>query len=52
MEGENYHGAPVYAAILDFLFYRGISDATVTRGVAGFGADHQLHTRSYRSLQI
>ena len=44
MEGESYHGAPVYAAILDFLFYRGISDATVTRGIAGFGADHQLHT--------
>jgi PII-like signaling protein len=44
MEGESYHGAPVYAAILDFLFYRGISDATVTRGIAGFGADHKLHT--------
>ena len=44
MEGESYHGAPVYAAILDFLFYRGISDATVTGGIAGFGADHKLHT--------
>ena len=44
MEGEQYHGAPVYAAILDLLFYRGISDATVTRGIAGFGADHKLHT--------
>lgn len=37
MEGEKYHGAPVYTAILDYLFYRGISDATVTRGIAGFG---------------
>ena len=44
MEGEQYHGTPVYAAILELLFYRGISDATVTRGVAGFGADHKLHT--------
>lgn len=44
MEGESYHGAPVYSAILDFLFYRGISDATVTRGIAGFGTDHKLHT--------
>ena len=44
MEGEQYHGAAVYAAVLDFLFYRGISDATVTRGIAGFGADHKLHT--------
>jgi PII-like signaling protein len=44
MEGESYHGAPVYSAILDFLFYRGISDATVIRGIAGFGADHKLYT--------
>ncbi|MDT8067352.1 MAG: DUF190 domain-containing protein [Terriglobia bacterium] len=44
MEGESYHGAPVYSAILDFLFYRGISGATVTRGIAGFGTDHKLHT--------
>jgi PII-like signaling protein len=44
MEGEQYHGAPVYSAILEFLFYRGISDATVTRGIAGFGTDHKLYT--------
>jgi len=44
MEGESYHGSPVYTAILDFLFFRGISDATVSRGIAGFGADHKLHT--------
>jgi PII-like signaling protein len=34
----------MYAAILDFLFYRGISGATVSRGIAGFGADHHMHT--------
>lgn len=44
IEGDQYHGSPVYTAILDFLFYKGISDATVTRGIAGFGADHKLHT--------
>ncbi len=44
MEGEHYHGAPLYSAILEYLFYRGISDATVSRGIAGFGADHKLHT--------
>ena len=44
MEGEKYHGAPVYTAVLEYLFYRGIADATVTRGVAGFGADHKMHT--------
>jgi|ERR1700683_600421 len=39
-----YHGESLYAAILDFLFYRKIAGATVTRGVAGFGADHHMHT--------
>jgi PII-like signaling protein len=44
MEGEQYHGVPVYSAILEYLFYRGISDATVIRGLAGFGAEHKLQT--------
>src|SRR5579862_8933358 len=39
-----YHGESLYAAILDFLFYRKIAGATVIRGVAGFGADHHMHT--------
>jgi PII-like signaling protein len=43
-EDQQYHGNSVYAAILDFLFYRGVSGATITRGIAGFGADHHLHT--------
>jgi PII-like signaling protein len=44
IEGQTYHGSASYAAILDYLFFRGISDATVTRGIAGFGMDHKLHT--------
>jgi len=43
-EDHKYHGQSVYSAILDFLFYHGISGASVVRGVAGFGADHHLHT--------
>jgi PII-like signaling protein len=43
-EDQQYHGHSVYAAILDFLFYRGVSGATIMRGIAGFGADHHLHT--------
>jgi len=43
-EDQQYHGSAAYAAILDFLFFRGVSGATVTRGIAGFGADHHLHT--------
>ena len=43
-EDHKYHGQSVYSAILDFLFYRGVSGASVVRGFAGFGADHHLHT--------
>jgi PII-like signaling protein len=43
-EDQQYHGNALYAAILDFLFFRGIAGATVIRGIAGFGADHHLHT--------
>lgn len=45
-EGSTHRGAPAYSTILDFLFYRGVSGATVLKGVAGFGADHHLHTSS------
>ena len=43
IEGQTHHGMACYAAVLDYLFFRGISDATVTRGVAGFGTDHKMH---------
>jgi PII-like signaling protein len=43
-EDHKYHGQSVYSAILNFLFYHGISGASVTRGIAGFGADHHLRT--------
>lgn len=46
-EGATYGGSPCQAAILDFLFYRGVSGATVLRGVAGFGADRHLHSSSF-----
>lgn len=43
-ETHKYRGQSVYSAILDFLFYRGVSGANVVRGIAGFGADHHMHT--------
>jgi len=49
-EDHQYHGQSLYAAILDFLFYRGISGASVVRGIAGFGADHHLHTTRIERL--
>ena len=49
-EGATHHGIPTYSSILDFLFYRGVSGATVLKGIAGFGADHHIHTS--RSVEI
>jgi PII-like signaling protein len=43
-DGATLHGIPVYSSIVDFLFYRGVSGATVTKGIAGFGADHHMHS--------
>jgi len=43
-QDHQYHGESVYAAILDFLFYHKVAGASVSRGIAGFGADHHLHT--------
>lgn len=45
-DGATHHGTPVYTSILDFLFYRGIAGATVMKGIAGFGADHHMHSSS------
>jgi PII-like signaling protein len=49
-EDQQYHHTSTYTAILDFLFYRGVSGATVTRGIAGFGADHHMHTARIERL--
>lgn len=43
-EDHQYHGRSLYSAILDFLFYQQVSGANVFRGMAGFGADHHLHS--------
>lgn len=51
-EDQQYHGNAAYAAILDFLFFHGVSGATVTRGIAGFGADHHLHTTRVVDLAV
>jgi hypothetical protein len=43
-DGAKHHGVPVYTSLLDFLFHSGIAGATVTKGVAGFGAAHRIHS--------
>ena len=49
-EGATYHHQPVYMAVLSYLFYHAVSGATVTRGVAGFGADHHMHSTQFEVL--
>jgi PII-like signaling protein len=51
-EDQQYHGTSAYAAILDFLFFRGVSGATVTRAIAGFGADHHMQTTKLVDLSV
>jgi PII-like signaling protein len=43
-EDVRHHGEPLYLALLNYLFYHGVSGATVSKGVAGFGGDHHMHT--------
>ncbi len=42
-EDVQYRSEPLYLAVLNYLFYHRVSGATVTKGVAGFGAHHQMH---------
>ena len=49
-EGSRHHGVASESSILDFLFSSGVGGASVFKGVAGFGADHHLHSASYVEL--
>jgi PII-like signaling protein len=41
-EAVKHRNEPVFIAVLNYLFYHDVANATVTRGAAGFGADHRL----------
>jgi uncharacterized protein len=41
---DQWHGRPLYSAIVQLCEEKGIAGATVTRCVEGYGASHQLHT--------
>ncbi len=43
-ESDQWHGKPLYRAIVEFLRERGIAGATVLRGIEGYGAKAHLHT--------
>jgi len=41
---DQWHGRPLYSAIVKLCQERGIAGATVSRCVEGYGAGRQLHT--------
>jgi PII-like signaling protein len=49
-EDAQHHHTPLCDAILDFLLHRGVSGATATRAMAGFGAHQTMHTAKIEAL--
>jgi PII-like signaling protein len=49
-EDTQYHMGPLYEAILSFLLHRGVSGATATRAMAGFGGHQVMHTPKIEAL--
>jgi PII-like signaling protein len=49
-ESDQWHGKPLYHAIVEFLRDKGIAGATVLRGIEGYGAKAHVHTT--RILQL
>lgn len=41
---DQWHGRPLYSAIVQVCQQKGIAGASVTRCVEGYGAGHHLHT--------
>src|SRR3984885_169486 len=49
-EDTQHHLAPLYESILTFLLHKGVSGATATRALAGFGAHKVIHTPKIEAL--
>lgn len=49
-EGHRYRGEPVHEAVIRFLYRHGCAGATVTKGVAGYGASGKMHEAHLFSL--
>jgi CBS-domain-containing membrane protein len=49
-ESDQWQGRALYAALLETLKREGLAGATVTRGVAGFGAHSRIHSASIEVL--
>lgn len=49
-EGDKHRHQPLWRALLEYLRQAGASGATVTRGVAGYGAHSKIHAASMVDL--
>jgi hypothetical protein len=49
-ERDRHGGQPLWSALLQYLRRSGASGATVTRGVAGYGAHSKIHAASIVDL--
>jgi PII-like signaling protein len=49
-ESDRYHHRPLYAEIVHRAHERGLSGASVFRGLEGFGASSRIHTSRLLSL--
>ena len=47
---QHYHLVPLYESILTFLLHKGVTGATATRALAGFGGHKVLHTAKVEVL--
>ena len=49
-ERDHFHGKSLWSALLDFLRREGAAGATVSRGIAGYGAHSRIHAASIVDL--
>lgn len=49
-ERDHHHGKPLWSGFLEFLRQEGAAGATVTRGIAGYGANSKIHSASIVDL--
>lgn len=49
-ERDQHHGKPLWSAILELLRREGAAGATVTRGLAGYGAHSKIHAATLVDL--
>jgi PII-like signaling protein len=49
-ERDQWHGRPLYQAIVERLRERGLAGSTVLRGIEGFGARQHIHSTRILSL--